>query len=336
MSGTVETTHVAFTIPPKFAGAVQSHQEDLLARGLSPNTLGTYEDRLRAFGRYLASRGYDLPDVTPFVVRQYLNHLRQRGDARATKNARAISPHTVEDHWSALRAFNNFLRRAKLSHTNFMDGISKPKVPPLPPIFVPEDVLRRALDVFDPRRPPAGYPPGKWRFVALRNRAVLVTLLDTMIRSSELRGLRVEDVDFTGGFVLVTGKGGKIRRPPFSLQCVKVLKAYMRERSERFRLPYDRGPLFLDVTGKPLTKSGLRSVFRATKNLCGFEGRFFPHAIRHTGAKWALKAGADVFSLAKVLGHSTLAVTRRYAELDEDEIARQHRVWSPANRLLGQ
>lgn len=336
MSTRSSTTYVVFTLPTKFAGAVESHQEDLRARGLSGRTMATYEERLRDFGRYLQSRELDIPAVTPFVVRQYLNHLRDRGNLRATRNPRPLSPHTVEDHYVALKALRTFLLRSRLIKSDFMEGVLKPKVPSLPPVFIPEDALRRAFAFLDPKRPPKGYPRSKWHFLALRNRAALTALLDSMVRNSELRGLRVEDVDFGAGVLTVTRKGGKVARVPFSLQTVKALKPYLKARQDRFRLPYDRGPLFLTLDGKPLTRTGLRAMFRMLKVACGIQGRFFPHAIRHTGAKLALKGGADVFSLAKVLGHRTLAVTRRYAELDEEEVARQHRVWSPATRLLGE
>lgn len=313
---------------------MEAHRQHLRARGLSRRTEETYRERLRDFGQYLASRGYDLLDVTQFVVADYLGWLRERPDSRATKRPKKLSPTTCQDVYTSLRAFANYLHSAKLLRHNFMEGVQKPKVPPLAPITVPEEVLRAILDALNPRRPPAGYPLGKWRFMALRNRAIVLGLVDSMLRSAELRNLNVEDVEFGQGMIHVLGKGGKARRVPFSAETARALKLYLDERRRRFRTPYDRGVLFLDLSGRPLSKAALRSIFASLKRLVAFDGRFFPHAIRHTAAKMALRQGADVFSLAKTLGHSTLAVTRRYAELDDAEIARQHRIWSPASRLL--
>ena len=141
-------------------------------------------------------------------------------------------------------------------------------------------------------------------------------------------------MDFSDGLIHVLGKGGKVRRPPFSVETARALKQYLDERRKRFRIPYDRGTAFLDLSGRPLSKAALRSVFASLKRFAGYDGRFFPHSLRHTGAKLAHSNGADLMSLAKILGHSSLTVTRRYAELDDTETARQHRTWSPATRLL--
>jgi site-specific recombinase XerD len=241
----------------------------------------------------------------------------------------------VQDVFTSLRAFANFLRKQKLIRRNFMKGVEKPKVPALPPVTVPDEVLISMLDVLNPKRPPKGYSGRKWRFVALRNRAIVLVFVDCMLRSAELRNLSADDVHFDEGMIqVVLGKGGKSRRTPFSAETARAVRQYLDERRRRFRLSDDRGTLFVDQSGGPLTKPALRSIFASLKRLTGYPGRLFPHALRHTAAKIALRQGADVFSLAKTLGHSTLAVTRRYAELDDAEIARQHRIWSPATRLL--
>jgi site-specific recombinase XerD len=111
---------------------------------------------LRGFGQYLGSRGYDLPDVTGFVVNDYLVQLRGRQDSRATNRPRKLSPTTVQDVHASMRAFANFLRKGKLIPRTFMEGVETPKVPALPPVTVPDEVLLSIIDVLNPKRPPKG------------------------------------------------------------------------------------------------------------------------------------------------------------------------------------
>jgi integrase/recombinase XerD len=128
--------------------------------------------------------------------------------------------------------------------------------------------------------------------------------------------LRVQDVDFDNLLLVVTGKGSKQRRIPFSYELRRVLFRYAADR---------QGLLFATRHGKKL---GRRNVLRDVKLLCKRLGFNPPvrtlHAMRHTFAVNYLRRGGSVFHLQKVLGHSTLEMTRRYANLMTEDLQLIH------------
>jgi len=150
-------------------------------------------------------------------------------------------------------------------------------------------------------------------------RPVLVCALSTGMRRGELLALRWGCVDF-GRRVLVveakTEKAGKGRVVPMSADLYAELsevKAGARSINIDGKDPVFRGP-----SGKPLSASRLRAGFDSALAAC----RDIPkerrdlvclHSLRHTAASLMVAASVPLFDVAKILGHSTLAVTMRYA-----------------------
>jgi len=157
-------------------------------------------------------------------------------------------------------------------------------------------------------------------FYQRRLHLIVLILLDTGCRITEALTLHVGDVDFDNLLVLLDGKGCKQRKVPFSFELRKVLFRYVAD--------YERTPHALLLASKSETKLGRRVVLRDVKLLCqrlGFDppGRTL-HAFRHTFAVNYLRKGGSVFHLQKVLGHSTLEMTRRYANLLTDDLQAVH------------
>jgi len=149
---------------------------------------------------------------------------------------------------------------------------------------------------------------------------LIMFLLDTGCRIDEALSLRVCEIDFDNLLVTLDGKGRKQRIVPFSFELRKVMFRYITE--------YNRKPDNLLLSTKNETKLGRRVVLRAVKNLCKRLGFDPPartlHAFRHTFAVNYLRRGGSVFHLQKVLGHSSLEMTRRYANLMTEDLQAVH------------
>lgn len=92
--------------------------------------------------------------------------------------------------------------------------------------------------------------------------------------------------------------------------------------------------VFLARDGRPLTSAAIQHALRRLGGRAGLDGvRTNPHTFRHTFANLYLLNGGDLFSLQKILGHTTLDMVRRYVNLDTDEVKRQHAQASPVDRL---
>ena len=166
-----------------------------------------------------------------------------------------------------------------------------------------------------------------------RDEAILLFLLDTGVRVSELCDLRMRDVDFIEGSARIHGKGDKYRTVCFGRRATRTLRAYLRQED---RSPDD--PLFISErgldTGAKLTRWGVSQIIeRLSKRASIQRARCGPHTFRHTFAVEFLRNGGNVFTLKEMLGHCGLAVTNRYVALAQADIQAQHRQFSPADRL---
>ena len=79
----------------------------------------------------------------------------------------------------------------------------------------------------------------------------------------------------------------------------------------------------------------MQQVFKRLKTRAGITGRCSPHSLRHTFARSYLVNGGDVFSLQRILGHTTLDMVKRYVSMADADVAAKHRTASPADRLVG-
>jgi integrase/recombinase XerD len=160
-------------------------------------------------------------------------------------------------------------------------------------------------------------PKGKYQ---RRLHLIILFLLDTGCRITEALTLRVRDIDFENMLVTLDGKGRKQRVVPFSFELRKAMFRYITE----FKRKLD-SLLFANRTE---TRVGRRNVLRDAKLLCKRMGFDPPartlHAFRHTFAVNYLRRGGSVFHLQKVLGHSTLEMTRRYANLMTEDLQAVH------------
>ncbi len=204
---------------------------------------------------------------------------------------------------ATIRALNSYLKWSGSPH----------KVPPLKepqlvlPTFTPQQFRQLVT----------------WRPTArCQRRLHLLTLLllDTGCRITEALTLLVRDVDMENLLVTLDGKGRKQRVVPFSFALRKVLHRYVSD--------FDRKPDRLLLATRNETQLGRRVMLRDVKLLCRRMGFDPPartlHAFRHTFAVNYLRRGGSVFHLQKVLGHSTLEMTRRYANLMTEDLQAVH------------
>lgn len=165
----------------------------------------------------------------------------------------------------------------------------------------------------------------------MRDRAIVLLLLDTGLRVSELAGLRGCDLR-PDGSVKVTGKGVLERIVPVGIAARQALLRYLRAGQ---RLEPEEPILRAERGGQPLDAKGIQSIFKRLKTRAGIPGRCSPHLLRHTFARAYLVNGGDAFSLQRMLGHATLDMVKRYVALADADLVARHRDASPADRLLG-
>ena len=157
-----------------------------------------------------------------------------------------------------------------------------------------------------------------------RDRAMVLAMLLGGLRSAEVRGLLLSDVDQGRRRLRVTGKGGRDRVVPVDAAFFAELAAYLRhERPHGLSTPECfvvlRGP----TTGSPVTEAGMRSLFRRHRESSGAT-RVRPHRLRHTYGTELAAAGIDLLALRELMGHASPETTGRYVHLSVEHLAAEY------------
>jgi integrase/recombinase XerD len=172
-------------------------------------------------------------------------------------------------------------------------------------------------------------------FEGLRNRTMLDVAFDCGLRSGEIRGLRLGDINWEERTLRAEGKArpgrpAPLRLVPFSTLATRSLRAYLREREG---LPGDC--LFVDRQGLPLTRRNFVKIMerlRAVAHLKSERGSW--HDLRHSFVTEMLRSGANAEHLRRMLGHKDQRMLARYGHLVTADLVRHHDQHSPADRLL--
>ena len=182
----------------------------------------------------------------------------------------------------------------------------------LPPRLEPDHV-QRLLAVCD-RRTLGGR----------RDFAIITTLARLGLRAAEVATLRLDDLRWRAGEIVVHGKGRRVERMPLPTDVGDAITAYLRQRPARAqgRTVFVRllAPL------RPLSHTGLTQIVAAAAQRAGL-GRIHAHRLRHFAATQLLRAGAPLSEIQQFLRHDRLQTTAIYAKVDYDALRTIARPW---------
>jgi site-specific recombinase XerD len=151
--------------------------------------------------------------------------------------------------------------------------------------------------------------------------SVVVTLmLDTGLRVSEVCNLDYGDIDIEDNSAkVIGGKGDKDRLVLFTKRSLDRINAWLPVRSSRIKL--EDSPLLLNSAGRRLQPRGVQRLMDNLAIEAGLpKGKLTPHVLRHNFATGLLERGADLVSIQKLLGHSSIATTRVYLEISDQTL----------------
>ena len=172
-------------------------------------------------------------------------------------------------------------------------------------------------------------PPASGSFCDYRNWVIVNFLLNSGCRASTIRNIQIQDVFLSSCQVVFRHtKNGKVQSIPLCSQMVLILRGYMNARKGK-----DNDFLFCDEYGGMLSENALRLAIKRYNNSRGVDKTSI-HLFRHTFARiYLVDCGGNAFTLQKLLGHSTLKMTKHYCAIYDADIAKNYDRFSPLAQI---
>jgi len=275
----------------------------------------------------------DIKKFSPHTIRAYGSDIRQfldffsqqsleptRGNVRAfiaQVFARSRNKATTARKIYAVRSFYGFLVRSGALAHNPLEGMSTPRQERRIPRILTEGELQEFLDALPEEN-----------FLQLRNKALFEFLYATGLRVSEVTGMRSGDIHLRDRLVRVLGKGRKERIVPFHDQAAAVMARYLRRLRTEFPDCGDR--VFVNHRGGILTPRSVERILKAAyRGLSRSQPGIHPHLLRHSFATHLLQRGANLRAIQELLGHSSLATTEKYTNLNLSDLMQTYKKFHP-------
>lgn len=168
--------------------------------------------------------------------------------------------------------------------------------------------------------------------VSVRDKLIILLLVDTGVRLNELRSLDWADVNMDNGSILVrNGKGNKFRVVGIGIKTQRVILKYKTHIG--IQESSSENPLIQTIHGKRFSRMGLRSVLVRLREKSGVD--FSAHALRRSFAKLSVKAGMNIVYLQSLMGHAHLETTRDYVQkLDNSEVLNAQKIFGTVDNYL--
>lgn len=286
----------------------ETFQDFILSRktkGLAEKTLQSYQSQFRAVAQHL--------DVSMEMSALKRSHL----DAMIiSMRDRGLSPNSINSYTRTLKSFLSWCNKQGITRLNI-------------PLYKTEETIKETYSDTELELLLEKPDIRKASFAEYRNWVIINFLLNCGSRSATVRAIQIRDVDLDAGLVFYRHtKNRKAQVIPLCSAMVSILREYLHHRGGK-----DTDYLFCTETGTMLTENGLRQSIARYNTRRGVQKTSI-HLFRHTFArKYLIDCGGDAFTLQKLLGHSTLAMTKHYCAIFDADLAKNYDNFSPLAQM---
>jgi len=280
-------------------------------RGLRPDTISYYRQQLGMFRRYLVT--IDKTTLISEVMRQDIDEYVER------EKKRGLTNNTINVRLRAIRALFGYLTTMKYIAVNPLSKYPLLKVRSANIEAFNMSQLRKLLNA-----------PDRRTFTGLRDYTMMLLLVETGLRLSEVTAVQLDDVNLSEGQIFVRHTKGHMHRyVPIQAKMKEQLRRYM-----KIRGTCETERLFVTIDGVAMARETIQKIVGKYGKKADITGvRCSPHTLRHTFAKLSVMNGAGVFELQKILGHSTMEMVKVYVNLYSGEVHERHKQFSPLRDL---
>jgi integrase/recombinase XerD len=268
-----------------------------------------------------------IQEITPSIIRSYVSYLaydktKYGGVNHRDQNTKGLSPYTVNISIRFLKCWFNVLVKEQVNLVSPTKNIKLMKVEYDTKQPISEDELRLLLQ-----------QPSHRSYAQFRDYIMMLLFVDSGMRVQEVSSLDIEDIDFQSKIInlsAIKNKNRKSRIIPISNEVLRLLHELIIETKQHFQ----SDALFISNFGDRLTSDGIRTNLKKYAKRAGLKKAVSPHAFRRFYAKHSALNGMDLFSLQRILGHADISTTRRYIQLENEDLILQHNQYSPLANVL--
>lgn len=269
-----------------------------IEKGLSRNTVTAYSADLGKLALFLEGRGARLAGFGKDDVAEFMASLHAAGISAAS-SARMLS---------SIRGLCRYLLLQGRITEDPTENMPSPKK---------WQTVPKALSFNEVSALLAADSQGG---LGMRDEAMVELLYSSGLRVSELVSLKLSNVDFTAGFMKITGKGSKDRIVPAHERALLKVRRYVEELRPKLLKDLRSDYLFLTGLGRPMTRQRFWQALKVRGKRAGVE--LSPHVLRHSFATHLIEGGADLRSVQKMLGHSDISTTQIYTKVTVERLKR--------------
>ncbi len=306
------------------------YQLSLETSNKSPKTIQWYLDILHGYFNFLEHSNLMKPvdELGKKALEAYIIHRKTtkrwpNNPHIKEENKGGLSPYSIQGDVRAIKAFWSWLLYQGYIEDNTLAKFPLPKIPKTLIKTLTIEQIRLLLKTIDKNTP-----------VGARNYCILMLLIDTGMRISEVTGILIADLNLSKCLVKIIGKGQKERVVPFShftgKELIKYIKYY---RSDLCKLesPY----LFPVSHGQHVRVNAIQqAIKRLAKKAELYDIKCYPHIFRHTFATMFLAKGGNAVVLKEIMGHESIQTTQKYIHLQPEDLQKQHWKYSPVGDLF--
>lgn len=280
---------------------------------MSPNTIVAYLYDVGLFFSFLneTESSKSIEDINSEDLAEFIGFI----------NKMELGPYSQSRVISGIKAFFRYLILEKIITFDPSELLESPKLGrKLPDVLTPEEVdkIINSVDL--------SQNEGE------RNKAILETLYGCGLRVSELINLKISDLRFKEGIILVTGKGNKQRLVPVGEPTEKQILTYLTDVRPTLDVSKkDDDILFLNRRGSRLTRQMIFYIVKNQLKIVGIKKNISPHSFRHSYATHLVQNGADLRAVQELLGHVSITTTEIYTHLNREDLRKAIMDFHPRN-----
>ncbi|MBQ7985565.1 MAG: tyrosine-type recombinase/integrase [Bacteroidales bacterium] len=282
-----------------------------IERSLSINTQEAYLTDCRRFALFMQEKYPDVTpqDILPLHADAFVNSLLVfKGKDDETKLLQAASQMRIIQ---SLRAFFKYLLVTDVIQRDIGRLLDVPKLPQKLPEILSDSEIRRMIDAIDAST-----------YFGYRNKTIIELMYATGLRVSELVNLKFENIVFNEEYLIIKGKGDKVRYVPAARKVLDGLKVYIdKYRSDIEVKPKANDYVFISYKLKSkMTRQFVNKMLNETALKAGISKKIHPHILRHSFATELIRSGANLIAVKEMLGHSSVRTTEVYINLKTSDL----------------